>query len=93
MVRHRRSRGHRGGIGGFMPLIHCFLAGAGAATLSEKVIPQVIPYQAPAIGAATGYLLKKNVGGALAGAAGALARDMLKGSISPQGANIGITGY
>lgn len=45
------------------------LLGAGAATLQEKFLPQAIPYQ----GAAAGFAVA-----GIAGAAGALIRDMLK---------------
>lgn len=53
-------------------LIAAIILGAGAATLAEKFVPQVIPYQNAAVGFAVG-----GVGGAV----GALARDMLKGGI------------
>jgi len=53
-------------------LIASALLGAGAATLAEKIVPQVIPYQ----GAAIGFVV-----GGVGGAAGAFAREMLKGGI------------
>lgn len=76
--RYSRRRGSSGNLFGgkrLLPvsgMIAAALLGAGAATLSEKIIPQVIPYQGAAIGFAVG-----GVGGAV----GALARDMLKGGV------------
>jgi hypothetical protein len=66
------SRGIMGGIIKPKGLIAAIILGAGAATLAEKFVPQVIPYQNAAVGFAVG-----GVGGAV----GALARDMLKGGI------------
>jgi hypothetical protein len=72
----RRSRGGFGGMNlkrGLFPvsgIIAGALIGAGVSTLQEKFLPQVIPFQ----GAAAGFAV-----GGLAGAAGALVRDMLKG--------------
>jgi hypothetical protein len=54
-------------------IIASVLIGAGAATLAEKVVPQVIPFQAEAIGF---------VVGGVGGAAGAFARNALKGIVS-----------
>ena len=80
MVRHRKkhfSGGRRSGImnGLYKPtgFVAAMLLGAGAATLSEKVLPRMIPYQ----NAAVGFVV-----GGVGGAAGALAKDMLKGIVS-----------
>ena len=60
-------------------VIGAVLIGAGIATLQEKVLPQMIPYQ----GAAAGFIV-----GGLPGAAGALAKDMLKfGAVGTQISN------
>lgn len=79
MARRRRTSRKRSSFGGsnklmsglYRPptMIEKALVGAGAATISEKVIPQMIPYQNAVIGFV--------VGGA-PGAAGALAKDLLK---------------
>lgn len=90
MVKRRksgsRSFGGKGMIskGLYSPkgIIASMLIGAGAATLAEKVVPQVIPYQGEAIG----FMV-----GGVGGAAGAFARNALKGmsggatSASPYG--------
>ena len=84
-VSHRRGGGFggRGMMSGIIKpkgLIAAIILGAGAATLAEKILPPVIPYQSAAVGFAVG-----GVGGAV----GALARDMLKGGISTTISNIG----
>ena len=86
MARRKRVS-HRGGggmgLGGIT--IKGILVGAGAATLSEKFLPAIIPYQSIAVGAGAGKIAKS---GMLSGAIGALARDYLKGGIvTPQGGN------
>jgi len=73
--RHRSS-GIGGGklMRGIIPvpgIIAGALIGAGAATMQEKFLPQVIPYQ----GAAAGFAVA-----GIAGAGGALLRDMFKGT-------------
>jgi hypothetical protein len=74
--RYSRRRGFGGGgklMSGLFPvpgILGKVLIGAGIATFQEKFLPQMIPYQ----GAAAGFVV-----GGLPGAAGALARDMLKG--------------
>lgn len=81
MRRHKRHHssggfGGRGMMSGIIKprgLIAAIILGAGAATLAEKIMPQVIPYQNAAIGFAVG---------GIGGAVGALGRDMLKGGIS-----------
>jgi len=70
---------------GFLPvggLIGSALIGAGAAELQEKFLPQAIPYQS----VAAGFLV-----GGVGGAAGAFARNMLKGNTGTSSA--GVTGY
>lgn len=64
-------------------IIASALVGAGIATLQEKFLPQMIPYQSALAGFAVG---------GVGGAAGALARDMVKGGTSAVG-NGGVTGY
>lgn len=91
MARKRHySRGR--GSSGIKGLLSSFLIGAGSATLAEKVAPTVIPYQSVAVGAGAGFLMKKNINSALAGAAGALARDMLKGGTAVSTGNA-VSGY
>lgn len=67
-----RKSGIMGGLYKPTGFIAAMLLGAGAATLSEKVLPQMIPYQ----NAAVGFVV-----GGVGGAAGALAKDMLKMSV------------
>lgn len=77
MARRRSHRSVSGSSRSFMNkglyspkgILASALVGAGAATLAEKVLPQVIPYQ----GAVIGF----SVGG-IGGAVGAVARDALK---------------
>jgi hypothetical protein len=81
--RHRSS-GLGGGklMRGLFPvsgMIAGALIGAGAATMQEKFLPQVIPYQ----GAAAGFAVA-----GIAGAGGALLRDMFKGTTTAQNAVI-----
>lgn len=86
----RRRSSRRGFIGGGKLMRGLFpvggviagaLVGAGIATLQEKFLPQVIPYQSPIAGFAVA---------GIPGAAGALARTMLSiGTISGQG----VSGY
>jgi hypothetical protein len=77
MARRRKSKSFGGGGSklsrGLFPvhgIVASALIGAGAATLQEKFLPQMIPYQGEAIGFAVG---------GVGGAAGAFARSMLKG--------------
>jgi len=88
MVRHRKSsRRSSSGFGGkgimkglYTPkgIVASMLLGAGAATLAEKVLPNVIPMQNLAVGFAVG---------GVGGVAGVVARDALKG-----GLNLGLGG-
>lgn len=88
MVRHRKSsRRSSSGFGGkgimkglYTPkgIVASMLIGAGAATLAEKVLPNVIPMQNLAVGF---------VVGGVGGVAGVVARDALKG-----GLNLGLGG-
>jgi hypothetical protein len=83
MPRRYKSRRVRSIAGGAMSrgvvpvsgILASALIGAGAATLAEKVVPQFIPYQGPIIGFAVG---------GIGGAAGAFARDVLKGTTGTQ---------
>jgi len=68
-VSHSSPRGIMKGLYTPKGIIASMLLGAGAATLAEKVLPNVIPYQGEAIGFAVG-----GVGGAL----GAFSRGALK---------------
>ena len=80
MVKRRRSSSSKGSFGGnamltrgiIKPtgLIQSALVGAGAASLQEKVVPQVLPLQ----GVAAGFIV-----GGIGGAAGAYARQLLGG--------------
>lgn len=63
-------------------LIAGALVGAGVATLQEKFVPQVIPYQ----GAAAGFVLA-----GLPGAAGAILRNMFQGK--GVSGSAGVSGY
>jgi len=65
----RRSGGIMGGLYKPTGFIAAALLGAGAATIGEKILPQIIPYQ----NAALGFVV-----GGVPGAAGALAKDLLK---------------
>lgn len=83
--RGRKGRNYSGGGNklsrGLIPVKGIFaqaLIGAGAATLQEKFLPQVIPYQGEAIGFAVG---------GIGGAAGAFARKIAKGNIGSIGGN------
>jgi len=68
----RRRGGSRGGMGSLTPAIY----GAGAAFVAPKVGLNVNPLM---VGAAGGFMARKNVMGALMGAAGAYAASMLLG--------------
>lgn len=88
---YSRSRGMFGGgklMRGMFPVkgvIAAVLVGAGVATLQEKFAPQMLPYQ----GALAGFAVA-----GLPGAAGALARDMLKvGLGTTAGTGAGVSGY
>lgn len=76
MARRRKGRSYSKGSKmsrGIFPvhgMIASALIGAGASTLQEKFLPQMIPYQGEAIGFAVG-----GVGGAV----GAFARNLAKG--------------
>lgn len=84
MARHRKRTSHRSsgfGMGGMLGhgiirpkgIIAQALLGAGAATLAENAIGQAIPYQNLAVGFAVG---------GVGGAAGAFARDAVKGILN-----------
>lgn len=81
MARRKRSRsgGSRGGfgLGGF----NSYLAGAGAAAVQRKFLPQFIPFQ----GAAAGYLTGK-----MNGAIGGFVYDALIGGGSTSTASTGL---
>lgn len=75
---HRSSSGFGGNKlmkGLYQPkgIVASMLMGAGAATLAEKVLPNVIPMQNLAVGF---------VVGGVGGAAGVVARDALKGGLN-----------
>lgn len=86
--RHKKSYGGGGskltrGIFPVKGIIAAALIGAGAATLQEKFLPQMIPYQSEAVG-----FLVAGVGGA----AGSFARTAIKGGTGTIGSNFA-TGY
>jgi hypothetical protein len=79
----RYARGQRKELGGIMKLVTPFLAGAGAATLVENTVGQPLgSWTGVAAGAAAGFMTKKGMTGALAGAGGAWSRSAIKGIVS-----------
>jgi hypothetical protein len=80
MARKRKSSSSGSSFGGgklsrgLFPvkgIIASMLVGAGIATLQEKLLPQVVPYQSEIAGFAVG---------GIGGAAGSFARGMIKGT-------------
>jgi len=71
----RRRGGSRGGIGSLTPVLY----GAGAAYLAPKV---GLAFNPLLVGAAGGYMARKNVMGALMGAGGAYLANMFLGGTS-----------
>jgi len=67
----RKSGRRRGGMGGMNGLIKPFIVGAIAGAFSDK-IPVLNSLPTVATGAAGGYLVKRSMMGAAAGAAGSL---------------------
>lgn len=72
MVKHRKGRRHsRGGMGGIKALLIPFLGGVAVGTVSDKIpMVQNVPYNDVASGALVGVVVKRNLMGAVAGAAG-----------------------
>lgn len=74
---HRRSSSGMRGLGDIN--LKGIFVGAGAAALSDGIVPNVIPYQDVAEGAVIGKIVKT---GALSGAIGGLVKIFLKGGTS-----------